>query len=138
MIRSRSSIVARPREGAVTVRQVEDILEIQFFGYVTGSIAESAAAGARKHLADRPSFFVIDTSHATGYSPDVRVPGVALLRALKWDGLVAGFCIAGSASIRMIAAAVAFVAATPVTFVETRMMALAQIDEKRASRDGLS
>ncbi len=113
------------------MRQVEDILEIQFFGYVTGAIAETAAAGARKHLAGRPSFFVIDTSHATGYSPDVRVPGVALLRALNGDGL-AGFCIAGSASIRMIAAAVAFVAATPVTFVETRMMAVAQIEARRA------
>jgi hypothetical protein len=132
MIRSRSSIVSRPRDGAVTVRQVQDILEIQFFGYVTGAIAETAAAGARKHLAGRPSFFVIDTSHATGYSPDVRVPGVALLRALNCDGMVAGFCIAGSSSIRMIGAAVAFVAATPLTFVETRMMALAQIEARRA------
>jgi hypothetical protein len=39
----------------------------------------------------------------------------------------------------VIGAAVAFVAATPLTFVETHMMALAQIEERRAGvRDRVS
>jgi len=114
------------------VRQTQDVLEIQFFGYVTGATADRALADARERLAGgRPSYFLIDTIDVTGYSPDVRTPGVALLRALKSASLVAGFCIATSSPIRMIGAAVAFVAATPVTFVDSRRAALAQIERER-------
>ncbi len=124
-----------PKRGEVRVRWEEpDIIEAVFVGYVTSQSVFDAIDLIKIELGQRSAgFFLLDASATSGYDPDVRNPGVALLRTLKERGVAAGACVAPSATVRMIGAAVSFVAALPIEFVGTRAQALTGLQRRRLS-----
>lgn len=120
--------------GSAEVRWEEpDIVEVVFSGHVTGVVTEKAIAALATFTVRRvPTFCLINCTDAAGYDTSVRTPGVALLRRLRASGVVLGACVAPSAAVRMIGAAVAFVSGLHIDFVETRPLALQKFAAERA------
>ena len=120
-------------ESRVSVEFVPpDTVEMKFRGHVSTREVEIALDGAKlAALRTRPRFFVLDATDTTGYDADVRRPGVELLKGLRELGVGFGVCIAPSSPVRMIGAAVAFVAGLPVKFVEHRVECEAALSAKR-------
>jgi hypothetical protein len=127
----RSSAVVPCATANVIVRwQPPDIVEAAFHGRVAVRTVEEAIEQIR---AERPArYFLLDASEVSGFDPDVRVPGVLLLRTLKDRKIEHAVCVAPAPSVRMIGAAVAFVATVKVDFFPTRREALARLAQKRA------
>jgi hypothetical protein len=112
-----------------------DVSVVEFCGHINGHVVTQAVEQLEVELAAQPaSFLVIDGTAIEGYSPDVRVPGVALLKVAKRYGVMAGACVAPSAAVRMMGAAVAFVSSLPFDFVETRALADAALQRRREQR----
>jgi hypothetical protein len=106
---------------------------VEFFGHISATVVTSAVEQLEVQLADEPaSFLMIDGSAITGYNADVRISGVALLKVAKRYGIHAGVCIAPSAAVRMMGAAVAFVSGLPFDFVESRPQAEQAILRRRS------
>ena len=103
--------------------------EIIFSGYVTASGTENAIESVTAHPLAR--FLMINCTEVSGIRPGVRVPGVTLLRVVKDRGIERAVAVAPSPGVRMIGAAVAFVAALKVDIVATRREALAHFEQKR-------
>jgi hypothetical protein len=112
-----------------------DVLAVIFRGNVTASQTEEVLEAAQRDLDGRSlRHFVVDAEHAVTYSADVRAPGVALLRTLRTAGATGGVAISRSPAIRMIGAAVAFVAGVRVEFVESRVQATDRLKQLRDER----
>jgi hypothetical protein len=110
----------------------EDVLAVFFRGHVTGAQTQSVIEAARTALEGRSvRFFVIDALDANSYSTDVRESGVALLRLFGKAGATRGVAVSTSGAIRMIGAAVAFVAGVRVEFVGSRHEANKRLAEYR-------
>jgi hypothetical protein len=121
-----------PRFEAVVRFQSSDVIEVCFRDRVTSGQVEQAIEQARDLLRKAAArLFLIDTLGTTGYEPSVRGPGVTLLKVMKDHGVTAGAATASSGTVRMIGAAVAFVAGLQVEFVPTREEALRKLDDLR-------
>jgi hypothetical protein len=130
MLQRRSDIA--PRFEAVVRFQTSDVIEVSFRDRVTSGQVDQAIERARELLRNKAArLFLIDTLETTGYEPSVRGPGVALLKVMKEHGVIAGAATASSGTVRMIGAAVAFVAGLQVEFVPTREEALRKLDVLR-------
>jgi hypothetical protein len=118
--------------GLARVYRSGDVSVVEFSGHITGTVVTRAVEQLETGLSGQPAaFLVIDCSGSDGYSPDVRSPGVALLKVAKRYGVHGGVCIAPSAAVRMMGAAVAFVSSLPFDFVENRMEADRAIQRRR-------
>jgi hypothetical protein len=127
LVQRRSDVV--PRSEAVVRFEASDVIEVAFRDRVTSGQVDQAIERTCDLLRNRTArLFLIDTLETTGYEPSVRGPGVALLKAMKQYGVVAGAAVASSGTVRMIGAAVAFVAGLQVEFVPTRDEALKKLD----------
>jgi hypothetical protein len=125
---SKSSHLAR-------VYRSGDVSVVEFCGHINGTAVTEAVEQLEVELAAQPaSFLVIDGTAIEGYSPDVRSPGVALLKVAKRYGVQCGVCVAPSAAVRMMGAAVAFVSSLPFDFVETRGQADQALQRRREQR----
>jgi len=130
-----SDIAPRPADDRVSVRfNPPDVVEAVFSGRVTVRDVETAIVGVKDELVrKRVRYFLLDATDTTGYDTDVRTPGVQLLKTLREGGVLSGVCVAPSSTVRMIGAAVAFVAGLPIKFVHSR----AEVAEiLRAARAG--
>jgi hypothetical protein len=131
----RRSIVAPRIDTRVVIRrEPPDILEVVFRDYVDSREVEFAIEQVERELGARPARFVlINTLETTGYNANVRAPGAKLLSVLKQRGVLCGVAIAPSAAVRMIGAAVAFVAGLQIDFVPTRKDAISKLAHRRVS-----
>lgn len=127
----RSTHVSKDRDLA-RVYRAGDVSVVEFYGHISGAIVTEAVNRLEEQLAAQPaSFLVIDGTAIEGYSPDVRVSGVALLKVAKRYGIQCGVCVSPSSAVRMMGAAVAFVASLPFDFVETRTQAEQALQRRR-------
>ncbi|MGE0792424.1 MAG: hypothetical protein AB7S26_42510 [Sandaracinaceae bacterium] len=124
-----SEVVAKPAVDLHDVSWISpSVIEVRFRGHVTGESTRLLTEHARQLLLrGTPRAFIINCEEAKNYEPDVRGPGVRLLELLRESGATIGYAVSRSPAIRMIGTAVAFVAGTRVTFVETPREALAAI-----------
>jgi hypothetical protein len=104
-------------------------VEVVFRGHVSARVVDWVVEHVEQQRT--PRFFLFDATDVAGYDANVRVPGVRLLEILKKRGAVAGVTVASSPTIRMIGAALAFVAALPVEFVATRNEGLERLARRR-------
>lgn len=119
--------------GLARVYRSGDVSVVEFSGHITGAVVTQAVEQLEGNLAAQPgAFLIIDCSAIDGYSPDVRSPGVALLKVAKRYGVHGGVCVAPSAAVRMMGAAVAFVSSLPFDFVESRFEADRALQRRRA------
>jgi hypothetical protein len=125
---SKANVLAR-------VYRSGDVSVVEFCGHINGMVVTQAVEQLEVDLAAQPaSFLVIDGTGIEGYSPDVRISGVALLKVAKRYGVECGVCVAPSAAVRMMGAAVAFVSSLPFDFVETRAQADQALQRRREKR----
>ncbi len=114
-----------------------DTAEVVFRGYVTKAAVERAVGELRERLIGGAfQFLVIDGGQISGYEADVRKPGVQLLRVAREAGIRGGVCVSPSSAVRMMGAAVAFVASLPFDFVAHRSMAIESLSRQRMAMRG--
>jgi len=130
------STVAPKGGGTAYVRWAfTDVIEVEFRGSISAHVVNAAVLSLSERLAEqRATFLLIDGTDIERYDADVRGPGVALLKAARQGGVVAGACVSPNSAVRMMGAAVAFVSSLAFDFVATREDALSAIDRRRLAK----
>ncbi len=107
-----------------------DVIEVSMYGYMDGLAIGHMLDEVRTLAASRPARAIIfDATPISGFSPDVRQPGVRLLGFLRESGVPKAFALGANPAVRMMAFAIAFAARLPLEFVKDRHEALSRIAE---------
>lgn len=106
--------------GEVTTRRRDaQILEGTFSGHVAAVDVEQMHRGLQALLDDGgAAFLVIDTVGVTDFSPQVRVPGVPFLSAMRTGGIQVLVAIAPNPMVRMMGSAIGLAASMRMVFVK--------------------
>lgn len=108
-----------------------DTVAIDWFGEVTEEMCRYALAQLQQLTSERrPRYFFSDTSASTGYIPTIRRGAADILMHLRRVGILEMAAVFSSPSIRMFAAAVAFVCGLKLRAFESREDALRAINSR--------
>lgn len=117
-------------------RRGDGVVEVVMVGHQTGRTIEATVFGVRRELASGAAKGVFfDASGITGFSPDVRGPGVELLQTIKASGLPRAVAVVSSGAVRMMAAAISFAAGLPLDIYGTRAEAEHRLEQALPSME---
>lgn len=109
-----------------------DTVAIDWFGQITEDKCRYALAQLDNLIREhKPLHFFSDTSGATGYVPTIRRGAADILIHLRRSGVTEMVAVFSSPSIRMFAAAVAFVTGLKLQSFDHRDEALRQLAARR-------
>ena len=116
-------------------RPLEDVVELRWSGFISkGTVGNKPGelADFLDKLEAAPRYALFDATGVTGFSPDSREPGGAILGLLKKRGVKRTFVVTDNSAIRMIGSAVALATGLSIRFYETRPLAFAEMAKLRA------
>jgi hypothetical protein len=109
---------------ATARRRSREVIDGSLSGHVEAIDVERLHLAVKALLDDGGAVVVvIDTSGISDFSPQVRVPGVPFLKALREAGVARLVAIAPSPMVRMMGSALALAAGLRIVFVEDKKAA---------------
>jgi hypothetical protein len=109
-------------------RRPDGVIEAVMFGYQNAATITTMLDGIKSAMKGGAATGVLfDATAIEGFAPDVRVPGVEMLRFIKSSGLPRAVAVVSVSAVRMMAAAISFAAGLPLDMYATRAEAEARL-----------